>query len=455
MNGGIYLKRKIRYLPILFLEIYLTLTMYLLLFGPWNFELHNSFYTIVLLLLYQISLMIGYLMTINTYVPKATQISFDIRIEQIVMFVSILNIALLLLNLIRSLGLSGLTGIISRIVFGLSNPGAAYNMKFDVTSSNVFLGKIGTLIFVIASPISYSVIPLNMIFFKKLPRRGKCIALCNIILSSLIYVSTGTNKGIFDIVICLAVVLAVSKFKKYNDEIDNLRNASKKMRKMFISVCLLGIFALLTFNKMLSSRGMGTQWISSGYAVGGVAMLRRDSFWVQRLPYGLSRFFAMLSSYLCQGYYAFSLSTEIEWIPMFGLGSNKWVLDQLYESNVGLIENTFQYRIEQLFGWNRDVQWHSLYTWLANDYGHLGVIFVMFLLGAALAATYKESIINGSTISKLMLCYLFIILIYIPANNQIFQTMESMASFIVVFFIWLFFRGKQLKLYFGELSAGQ
>lgn len=438
------LHMKYRYLPIVVIEIYLIITLLLCLFGPWNYELKNPLYTVCLIIFYQTALFLGYVFSIRNYIPRKTSILFDVPNKDIVYFVSVINIFLLMLNIIRSLGLSGMSGILSRLLLGLTNPGLAYNMKFDVTQENVFLGSVGAIIFILTSPFSYSIIPLNFIFFNKFSIKQKCVAIINIVLQATIFLATGTNKGIFDLIIFFSTYYMIKFIREYS-----LKNETKiKIKKAVKRICIIFIIALFLFNKALSSRGLGTQWINSEYAIGGLVRLDKSSFWVTTLPYTFSRFIAMLTNYLCQGYYAFSLSTDLKWIPMWGMGSNKWILDQLYDTGIPLIEKTYQYRMQLEFGWDRDVQWHSMYTWFSNDVGHFGVIFIMFIIGWIFAATYKETVIYESTISKLLLGYIMIMIIYIPANNQIFQMMESQASFILVLLVWFFIRGRQLRIKF-------
>ena len=113
----------------------------------------------------------------------------------------------------------------------------------------------------------------------------------------------------------------------------------------------------------------------------------------------------LLSSYLCQGYYGLSLSMEVESTPMLGFGNSIFLVDQISQK-YDINKYTLQKKVENKYGWNSRVQWFSMYSWIANDVGFIGVSLYMFLLGLFFALVYKDSIVNDNIIAKVLFSFL-------------------------------------------------
>lgn len=433
------MRKSIKWLPIILIETYLLFTLLLYRYGPWQFETGQPVQTYTLLVLYQFALFLGYFVAMRCSFPHGA-LSYKNRssIIKIVKVLTIVNILFGLMVLTRDLGLKSfsLSSIYERFVMGIRNPAQVYSMKFGTQVEDIFLGKVGTILIVLWSPVFYSVIPLSCLLFKKFNLRWKVMAIMNIIILIVRYVATGTNKGIFDIVIFFIAVCFINFFQKVNTR-------EKKIRIVrVIAVFLLMLIpALLFFNKAIGSRGIGSAWKEPWYALGGQIYLNKESLVFKYLPDGLISFIVLLSSYLCQGYYGFSLISSVNWTPMFGLGNSMFLVEQL-----NLKELTYQYKVQTEFGWDARVQWHSIYSWLANDFGIYGVILIMFLIGFLFAILYKESILFDNPVSELLLVFFLILFFYIPANNQIVQGLEAFSSFYFAILLWFLCKNHKFVL---------
>ena len=147
-----------------------------------------------------------------------------------------------------------------------------------------------------------------------------------------------------------------------------------------------------------------------------------------------------LSAYLTQGYYAFSLCTLVPWKPMFGVGSSMWLVNIITEHFADIEQMTYQYRIQEVFGWDSKVQWASMYTWFANDVSIYGVVLVMFVIGYLLALTYRDSLTSDNPFAKLLVIYFAIMCIFMPCNNQIFQSTYTLFAFFTALIGWIITR---------------
>ena len=110
-----------------------------------------------------------------------------------------------------------------------------------------------------------------------------------------------------------------------------------------------------------------------------------------------------VTNYLTQGYYGMSLCLREEWLPTLGVGNSKGLMD-LVEAFKDTYKRTFQWRITK-YGWDDNVQWHSMYSWFANDLGFWGTISVMFILGILLSTLYKDYLEANNPYAMVLICY--------------------------------------------------
>lgn len=157
------------------------------------------------------------------------------------------------------------------------------------------------------------------------------------------------------------------------------------------------------------------------------------------IPPEIMEFYIKVSTYLTQGYYGMSLALDEKFDTTYGVGHSYFLLDQFkYFFNIDLIPRTYQFKIHE--DWDRLVQWHSFYSQVANDVSFYGVIVLMFLLGYLLSAIFISAIRDNNLVAKTILPLFAIMFMYMPANNQIFNFMESMFSFWTLLFMWVIFK---------------
>ena len=148
------------------------------------------------------------------------------------------------------------------------------------------------------------------------------------------------------------------------------------------------------------------------------------------------KFWVSFSSYFTQGYYGMSLAMELPWQPMYGVGNSMFLVDLISDHFTDIDPYTYQVRMEPM-GWDSDIQWHSMYTWLANDVSFYGVVIVMLLIGIVFGAMFKDAITSGNPFAKMGIFYFMLMLIFIPCNNQLGQRADTLFSFILIILLWI------------------
>jgi len=92
-----------------------------------------------------------------------------------------------------------------------------------------------------------------------------------------------------------------------------------------------------------------------------------------------------------------------------------------------------------------------MYSWIANDFTFWGVIPIMFFIGMLYAMAYKDAVITNNPYAKVVTYYFTLLSIFIPCNNQLFQSTYTYFAFVSALIFWLGTRGrKQFRIVLGR-----
>ena len=131
---------------------------------------------------------------------------------------------------------------------------------------------------------------------------------------------------------------------------------------------------------------------------------------------------------------------------MFGIGNSAFLtenIEQLF--NIDLVQYTLQYKVFVTTGWHYTVNWHTIYTWLANDVTIYLVPLIMALIGNLFAKFIYDYKYYKNSLS-FILCVLTIIgFAYFSANNQIMMYPTTAFTFIVYLALWIIKRSGRIK----------
>lgn len=425
-------RRRFLYTPIQLIVIYLVLTLCLFKWGAYSWNVDEPLYFWLLNGLYILSLVLGYIFGIvwKTNRFSSTEKTFRNK-NQCFFLLAILSFGCTYLEIIRGLGLNtiNLLEVINRLKIALIDPSVLYMYSYSDEFFGNFGGGIVTITILMLQPVVFSIVPLYAFWYSSLKLKNKIVGFLVIIMQLIKWISSGKNKGIFDILIYFGVVILIKLFR---------RNVSGKKLgiKNKITIILLvfaGCFSIFHFGNMVNAR-LGGAWET--YCIGGYSV-NLSSPLLEFLPDKLKGLGTYLTMYLTQGYQALSLIISMQWIPMWGIGYSKFLveyMDKYFNTNIASF--TYQYRLIE-YGWDPNLNWHTLYLYIANDTGLLGCSLALIALGALISITYYETLYQNSALSLLMLVQLVIVCLYIPANNIIFNHIGSFYVFYTIFLIWI------------------
>lgn len=296
------------------------------------------------------------------------------------------------------------------------------------------------LIRFLCSPFRMISTALGIYKFHQLPRIIKRILILNVVLNILVFLfGYGNQKGVANIVIYLIVAIYINRIRKNG-------KLSKNTVKL-IGTVLTGAFLLFSYVQYLRFEPLGINAANFHHFSTGEFYFDTDYFifklFGEKIGFGMA---CILSSYLSQGYYGLSLCMQLPFVWSFGLGSS-FVVSRVLDKFVGIggiFERTYLNRMTETFGRNGLASWNTIFPWLASDYTWLGAMLFFILVGYFMSKAWKEVILNNNIVSYLVLINVLILVLFTPANNQLFHGYDSFFStwFIIIF--WIFFRGKYM-----------
>lgn len=464
-------------LPIRLTLVYLIFSIAVYVFGPINWTTHKPVLFYSLLCLYLIALWLGYRVGAKKNFSKSLQWKSEqmVKVIPILSLLIVVNYLVYAVNIFREYGMQtfDFSELFSQMAVGIRNPGLGYALRNarlkTIDGRQIIGGRMFTLFNYMWSFVRYPILLMGMLNFGKLKIWGKAVMVLYLATMSLFYLSIGTTIDILHVFLLMELPVIISTFTKwYKREMNK-----KHIIKLIASLLAGALFVFSYFTWMMVSRGGINNYDKPGYNIGGVQLsenvVQSDSEQTQtsdettpagkpsedvaptekpldtvptkstgfRVPPIIMKFWISFSSYFTQGYYGLSQAMTLPWTPMYGLGSSMFVVDFVSEHVYDIDQFTYQMKVEKAYGWNSNIQWNSMYTWLANDVSFYGVVIVLFLIGMLFGAMFKDAISTENPFAKMSVFYFILMMLFIPCNNQIAQRPDTMFSFALIVFCWL------------------
>lgn len=281
-------------------------------------------------------------------------------------------------------------------------------------------------------------------FSKEVANKKWAIAV--ILSETIISIATGTSRNIANTLLFGLFVYGIGM----------TMHQGQGRRKIHIGVYFAGIPIILLFFAYFSFLQINREGF---VAVAGLLPFNGDYIVAYSATTDNSNFilkgFESVVRYLCTGYFSLSLVLNLSAFGQtFPLGSSIFLAQRVAkDGDTSYITQSLPGQLESAYKWSYLQQWHSIYSWLLSDFSIAGVAVIMVLIGFCFASSLAIAAIEKSPIYKLPLFIFFVLVLYIPANNQIFQAAETSVSFLFSFllilnwyahkaFVWRLSRGR-------------
>jgi hypothetical protein len=253
------------------------------------------------------------------------------------------------------------------------------------------------------------------------------------VIYSVFYLST--LRAILDLILAFILIFIVNDQKsKYQR-----KKILKKINRRKILIYMSSIALVFLIANILFSRT--TFWGSNL----NDRAFNYDSVFLLFIPTPLKPAFSILYSYLSQGYYGLALCLELPFKWTYGLGSAiglTSIISDIFPSVTNIYKDLYILRAEAVYGYDGWSHWHTVFSWLANDFTFLGALVYMGIFANIFMKCWKSLMKGSNPISYILLNLMAIQYIFIIANNQLLQDRGSSLSFVIIFFIWLIFHNR-------------
>lgn len=441
------------YTPLILIEIYLFIGLWLLFYGPLSWPLENTWKFLTYITLYHLSFIAGYLLqtahscrNLDSHSPNQQALRQSNLFTKYFWPILILALAANVI-LYRNMTLSHSfipDNILSDLYRGLVTPWEARAYYASDTALAGFVKSPAiTALLLLVAPFKYILLPGLVFYWHTLVLIRKIFGVliaCVPILSGIVASLSVINFSyLFIISICLGTLF----ISQNGSEAFSLI----RQRKFFIfSLVFIFLFSFWQFYSVKSGQTPYQVAAENGKPQ-SFDFLKEKGIVFKREGTELENsnaidFYEKITAYMVQGYYGMSIAVGEKFDTSFGIGHSVF-LQKTFADYLGLDirDRTFQYKVNDR--WDQFVYWHSFYSYVANDVGFFGVSIVMLMLGAYLSKIYIAATIENDFYAKMLLPLFGILFFYIPANNQVFGFLETMISFwaLTVLFI-LSRRGK-------------
>jgi len=442
-----HLRIKILYRPMQITQLYLISVIILYILGPLDWRTENPFFLYMFLFIAQGLLYLGFSITMKRLYlnsvkneqqvedEKVLLIGHKAVLEYLKIFI-VINLILTCLYLMRNTGLSSfsISQIYENIQRGLTSANTQYSAKFS--TDIVFGGSILAPIITLMSPLTWPVIPLSLVYYKKLGLTNKVLTILTIFFEAARWISTGTNKGVIDLILIFLAVIFIKQWQKgYEAKVKRTSKMNMRFRSsVIIIICMVMGFSV--FENNISSR------LNENYdtvsLITGMTEVNLKAPLMMISPQSLQPILIYSTQYLTQGYYGLSLALDEPFVPMFGVGNSYFLIKKFQDLlNIDIWQYTYQARIAYK-GWDPFVNWHSIYMWLANDISFLGVLILMYFFGKYFAVVTFKCIVYKDPIASAVFCLILLCFFYLPCNNQILSSPITFMAFLGLNAFWLY-----------------
>jgi hypothetical protein len=421
-------------LPTHILCIYLVVGFCLYLIAPFDWKLQNTVYVSIYFLAMVTVFVVGFKWPLRFAVAQAK----PVPVKKLVQFGTIAAVVLLI----------PATQLYSgkypwQFMELLADQSQAYSTYLQRLFNSTQADRAPVAILrTIIHPLVFCVLPLTILNWKRLSWVAKAGAFTVVICMLITSLARGTDRESFDLLVFIGSCWLVNHARRNNWQ-DGNAPKQRSRTKLFVSLLLfffLMVAVIYVFvERKLGRFGGNVTSLCIGSEVDiclthGAMVAQYLSDW-QVFAIGIT------AGYMSQGYYGLSTAMGLDFQSTWFTGFSPMIA-RMYESISGDPEmylNSYTYRLRSL-GWSDEYAWSTLMIWFANDVGFIGALVVLFLFSYLFGAAWRDAVLARDDRAAIVFVMLFLMFIYLPANNQIGQTLDLSFAFLFWLFRWRYLR---------------
>jgi len=450
------MNKKIKILPVRIIVWFNFLTLVWFFVGAWNYNVNNYVLVCLVVLSCNLALYMSYRFTLShndifiddnlTSIKKSNE-------EHTIFLLKKWTIIAAIFALPDTLYYSRMwqmsfREILNRLMMAFTDSSSNYSFSLGYEDSGSSLERIIVILLVLVYFFKFAVLPLTIIYWSKVKKSQKVLSIYVVLLDIIKWLLKGMNKGVFDLLIVVIASIIISLSIKRIDCLNgiNIVDEKKVLKRNLLFVAIFFIATILLFVLNIESRANTTASLPSYYSSSMRLSADSNNIFLRILPQNLHNAYLSLEMYLTNGYQGLSYALELPFKWCFGIGNSQVLLSNLRDIGIDVTNFTYQARIEDMYPWQEYHNWHTIYTWIANDTSFVFLPFVFIFYGWMFAKVWFDSINYKNPYAIMIFCLFFLKFFYSSANNQVNSSAFSFIAWYFSIFMWFCTR----KYYLNE-----
>lgn len=428
-----------RYLPLKMFVAYIVCTLLLALLGPVEYEGFEPFLVSAYMATFLAIFGMGYIFGAHSRLPQSLSGARESAERRMIRLFKIC-LALSLLYKLQEFGFLAAAGKLNLSLTSMGDAYVAMYADYVRGSGSHSVGFILGIFFYF--PLLIAMI-LGAHYFRFLSNGYRTLVVLLFVLVFVVHtLGQGKQKQLGDITVFILSIMAV-RLGAAGSKVKVARNRVKTVRMYFIASVMLAM-ALILFTLVLGSR-----YEALGIGLGNInqvahPLIQYDEDHLVFTLFGSHFGFAAasFSGYLSQGYQGLSLAFQQPFLWTYGVG-NSYALTMLL-GMLGLpveVMDSYPARVGLASGWGFS-KWHTVFPWLASDLTFPGVLLFFSVYAYGYAQVWREAVKFDNPAAVLLFALLNLGLVFVPANNQLLHTPESVVAVLGSVLLWLSSRRK-------------
>ena len=287
----------------------------------------------------------------------------------------------------------------------------------------------------IVSPLTLAVLPLGILHWRRLSWSLRLLLVASVFSMIILSLLRGTDRETADLIIVFSSTFLVAVMRnKVRRGISLLAELKRRQFAVLVTTVVVATAAVL-FLERKEQRVGSTHEICAGESQ---ICANYDYPLFGSLDDPTKFALSMTSLYVAQGYYGLSLALSKDFQSTWGLG-HSFALMNYYSALVGnedLYQRSYTFRLRD-DGWSDLHQWSTMFPWFANDVGFVAVPFVIGLLAWIWGKSWKDAVFRSNDRAAIVFTFMMLMMFYMPANNQLTQTVDVYLALVTWILIWL------------------
>lgn len=317
-----------------------------------------------------------------------------------------------------------------RFFHQLKDQNAAYlNMLNQIQNIPGPVRAIMIVIRGLAGPALVGIVAVMVLFYKNLKLPIKMLCLAGLFSSLYFSFMRGTDKETGDLLIFFCSSCLVLVFSR-------IMYSNLSLKRVFaiglsVFICISLFMSIFIYRKSQRMGGV------SSFCILGLACTNYESPVGRQLTRPLFFSIAMFSGYLSQGNFGMGIALEEPFESTYVAGSVP-IAKPYLESWLGkdFAARSYLSKVTQA-GWHDQYTWSGALTWFASDISFYGVPIFLLLVGFFFGRSWCDAIYHRRLSAVVVFSLILYFFAYLPANNQLFQSVEYFSGASVFVFIYL------------------